>query len=297
MSPPILSRHGLDSNDQIVLGAATLGVLHKHVGDPVFVSLGSPGTSPMYIPPVRLVIVGSATFPAVGYASVVADHTSMGTGALVSEGILPPAFQRANDRPDPNLNGPLLVFVRLRSRVSASVGRTDMQRIANAANEVFAADPQAAGNNVTVLGVQRPAQIVNYRSIGSTPVVLALGLAAGAIVALALTLVASVRRRRRDVALLKALRFTPRQLATAVAWQATVAAVVGIMGGIPVGIVIGRQLWTLFARNLDAVPDPTLPVLSILIVAATALVFANLVAALPGREAARTPTALLLRAE
>src|SRR5579863_4693875 len=136
-----------------------------------------------------------------------------------------------------------------------------MQRIATAANKAFAADPHAAGNDVTVLGALRPAQIVNYRAIGSTPVILAAGLAAGAIIALGLTLAASVRRRRRDLALLKTLGFTHRQLAATVAWQATVAAVTGIIAGTPLGIVAGRQLWTLFARSINAVPDPTVPVL------------------------------------
>jgi putative ABC transport system permease protein len=79
--------------------------------------------------------------------------------------------------------------------------------------------------------------------MGATPVLLAAGLAAGAVAALGLTLTASVRRRRRDLALLKALGFTRRQLAACVAWQPTVAA------------------------------------------------------ALPGRYAARTPTALVLRTE
>jgi hypothetical protein len=64
--------------------------------------------------------------------------------------------------------------------------------------------------------------------------------------------------------------------------------------GVPLGIVIGRQLWTVFARNINAVPDPTVPVI---LVALGALVFANVVAALPGRIATRTPTALVLRAE
>jgi ABC-type lipoprotein release transport system permease subunit len=145
--------------------------------------------------------------------------------------------------------------------------------------------------------VQRPAQIVNYRSIGATPVILAGGLALGAIVALALTLVASVRHRRRDLALLKALGFTPRQLAAVVAWQSTVTGVVGVIVGVPLGIVIGRQLWTVFARNINAVPDPTVPVFSVVLVALGALVFANVVAAIPGRIAARTPTAMVLRAE
>jgi hypothetical protein len=297
VSPPILSGHGLDANNQIVLGPATLTLLHKRVGDTVFASYGTPKNAPIYIPPTRLVIVGTATFPAVGYTSNIAEHTSMGTGALLSTGIQPPAFSQAMRSPDRNLNGPNLVFVRLRAGVSTSAGSADMQRIADAANKVFAADPHGPGNGVSVLSALRPAQIVNYRSIGSTPIVLAVGLAGGAIAGLALTLAASVRRRRRDLALLKALGFTRRQLAAAVAWQATVIAVVGVVVGIPLGIVVGRQLWTLFARNINVVPDPTVPVLSVLLVGLGTLVFANLVAAFPGRSAARTPTALVLRAE
>jgi hypothetical protein len=297
VSPPVLSGHGLDADDQIVVGAATLAVLHKHVGDTVVVSYGRPADAPLYVPPTRLLVVGTATFPAVGYESLVADHTSMGTGALFSEGILPPAFQRAVQSRDPNLNGPELVFVRFRPAVSPQAGQAGLRRIAAVGDEVFASDPHGQGNSVTVLGVQRPAQIVNYRTIGSTPVILAIGLAAGAIGALGFTLTTSVRRRRRDLALLKVLGFTQGQLAAAVAWQATVAAVVGVVVGIPLGIVMGRQLWTLFAHNLDAVPDPTVPALTVLLVAVGAFVFANLVAALPGRGAARTPTALVLRAE
>ena len=116
------------------------------------------------------------------------------------------------------------------------------------------------GNTVVVQGVQRPAEIVNYRTIGAIPALLVAGLALGAVVALALTLAASVRRRRRDLALLKTLGFTQRQLAAAVAWQASVAAVVGIVFGVPVGAVIGRWLWDLFARQIYAVPEPTVPV-------------------------------------
>src|SRR6202035_4408131 len=136
-----------------------------------------------------------------------------------------------------------------------TAGQTNLQHVADVSDKVFADDPNAVGNNVTGLGAQRPVQIVNYKSIGATPVVLAGGLAAGAIIALGLTLVASVRHRRRDLALLEARGFTPRQLTAVVAWQATVTAAVGVIVGIPVGIILGRQLWTLFARNIDAVPD------------------------------------------
>jgi ABC-type lipoprotein release transport system permease subunit len=108
---------------------------------------------------------------------------------------------------------------------------------------------------------------------------------------------ASVRRRRRDLALLKTLGFTQRQLMAAVAWQASVAAVIGIVIGVPLGIVVGRWLWSLFAREIYAVPQPSVPAVSVVLVALGALVVANVVAAWPGRVAARTPTALLLRAD
>jgi hypothetical protein len=298
VSPPILSGHGLNANNQIVIGSATLTALRKRVGEVVEVSFGIPGEAPAYIPPTPLLIVGTATFPAIGYSSLIADHPSMGTGVLLSAGIEPPAMVKAETDPDPILNGPQYVFVRLRAGVGREEGLANLERIAAAANRALGADPRAVGNDqVAVLGVQRPAQIVNYRSVGATPVLLAAGLAAGAIIALGLTLAASVRRRRRDLALLKTLGFTQRQLSAAVACQASVAALLGIVVGIPLGTVVGRELWTLFARNIDAVPDPTVPILSVLIVGVGALVFANLVAALPGRSAARTPIALVLRAE
>ena len=295
--PPILSGHTVMAANQIVLGGATLQQLHKRVGDTVILSFGTPQNTPIYAPPTPLVIVGTATFPAIGYPSSVADHTSMGTGALVSTGFEPAALKKSEIKPDPLLNGPSMVLVRLRRGVSPARGRTDMQRIVSATNRALSADQNDGGNSISFVGVLRPAEIVNYQSIGITPVILASGLAVGAVVALGLTLAETVRRRRRDLALLKALGFTRRQLASVVAWQASVAAVVGVVFGIPIGIALGRQLWILFARDIDAVPVPTVPVLSIVLIGVGAIVIANIVAAIPGRVAAGTPTARLLQVE
>ncbi len=295
VAPPILSGHAVDDNNQIVLGATTLSLLHKHIGDTVVFSFGTPNTAPLYLPPAKLVIVGTATLPAIGGASTFADHPSMGTGAVLSDHISP-AFIKAVQNPDPNLVGPGLVFVRLQDDVPSAAGLADMNRIAKLANMFFASDPNATGDSVGVLRVQHPAEIVNYQSTGATPVILAAGLAAGAVVALALTLVASVRRRRRDLALLKTLGFTTRQLAVTIAWQASVIAVIAVIVGLPVGVLIGRQLWILFARNINAVPEPTVPA-SLILVAAGALILANLVAAVPAFIAGRTPAAMVLRAE
>jgi hypothetical protein len=299
VAPPILSGHGVAGKDQIVLGAATVKQLDTHLGGTVVVSFGLPKDAPFYVPPTHVRVVGTATMPAVGFSSVISDHTSMGIGAIVSRAIEPGAFQRAQLSPDPTLNGPDLIFVRLRAGVPDAVGLAGLKRIAASANRDLDAVPNGGGqgNSVSVVGVQRPAEIVNYRSTGATPALLASALAAGAVIALGLTLAASVRRRRHDLALLKTLGFTQRQLAAALAWQASVAAIVGVVVGVPAGIALGRWFWDLFARQIYAVPDATVPVVSVVIVALGALVLANVVAALPGRSAARTPTALLLRSE
>jgi ABC-type antimicrobial peptide transport system permease subunit len=193
-----------------------------------------------------------------------------------------------------------MAFVRLRAGVSPAEGLASLRRVAEAGTRALFALPNTVGGggvSVGVLPVQYPAEIENYRSIGATPVLLAAGLAAGAVAALGLTLTASVRRRRRDLALLKALGFTQRQLAACVAWQSTVAAAAGVIAGIPLGIALGRWLWILFAHEIYAVPRPTVPVPLVVYVGLGTLVLANAVAALPARYAARTPAALVLRAE
>lgn len=295
VTPPILSGHAVDGDNQIVLGATTLSLLHKKIGDNVVFSFGSPATAPLYIPATKLVIVGTTTMPAIGGTGNFAEHPSMGTGALLSENVSP-AIGRASQQADPNLNGPGIVFVRLRSGAGSPAGLTGMRRVAQLANVAFTTDPNTTGDNVQVLTVQHPAEIVNYQSTGATPVLLAAGLAFGAIVALALTLIASVRRRRRDLALLKTLGFTARQLASTIAWQASAIAVVSVIIGVPIGIIVGRQLWILFARNINAVPQPTVPA-SLLLVTVGTLILSNLVAAIPARIAAGTSPAHVLRSE
>ncbi len=61
---------------------------------------------------------------------------------------------------------------------------------------------------------------------------------------------------RRRAGVLKTIGFTRRRLAATVAWQASVAAIVWIVAG----VALGRSLWTLFAWQIYAVPEPTGPV-------------------------------------
>jgi ABC-type lipoprotein release transport system permease subunit len=275
VSPPVLTGHGFEDLNQIVLGTATLKQLHKHVGDSVAVSSGATTTT--------LRIVGTATLPTIGVGG--STHLEMGSGAILSYELIPASQRNLFDVPP----GPNAILVRVKRDANRGAALRSLSAIL----------VKLGGNNngAQAQSVQRPAQIINYGSLGSTPVVLGAALALGAVVAMGLTLITSVRRRRRELALLKILGFTRRQVAAAISWQSSVATAIGTAVGVPLGIVLGRYLWDLFAHEIYAVPSPDVPIWSVLFVIAGALVLANVVAAIPGRVAARTPTALLLRAE
>jgi hypothetical protein len=280
VEPPTLSGHGLDAADEIVLGATTLTHLHRHIGDRVGVDLGTGKAVPLRI-------VGTASLPAVGGSGSGSDHLEMGTGALLDAHLVPAALR------DPSGNtptGPNAVLLRFR----AGADRAEALR---GLNDIAKRLSLPTNWGVTVVPVQRPAEIVNYRSVSNTPLILGGTLGIGALVALALTLTASVRRRRRDLALLKTFGFTGRQLAAVVAWQATISVIVGVAIGVPLGIVIGLELWNVFAHEIHAVPSPSVPVVAIALISFGAVVLANIVAAVPGIQAARTRAALLLKAK
>ncbi len=290
---PVLTGHPVRAANQVVLGPTTLAEIHKRVGDTVVLSYGTKADYPIYVPAERMVIVGTATFPAVGgIGGAAVLHPSMGTG-MWFEWQAASRLHRLLMGSIYTLSGPNLALIRIRPNISASAARANLDRIVSLSDRLLA----KYQNEVSLLGVERPAEIVNYRSMGATPSYLALGVVLGAVIALAAALSASVRTRRRELALLKALGFTGRQLAWTIVWQATVTALIGVVIGVPIGIAIGRWLWTLFARSIAAVPEPAVPVLSIVLVGIGAIVVANLVGAIPGRVARRTPPALVLRTE
>jgi ABC-type antimicrobial peptide transport system permease subunit len=275
VAPPLSSGHGLQRRGEIVLGSETLKQLHKRIGE--FVAVGSSGGTST-----QLRIVGTATFPAFGES----PHTEMGTGALIDYQLIPASSRNTFNLPGA---GPNVALVRLRAPSSAAA----LKKL----HSISGVLSRAAQDNVNIISVQRPAEIADSGTLRATPLVLASALAAGAVLALGLTLIASVRRRRRDLALLKVLGFTRRQVAATLAWQSSIAALIGVVVGVPVGVLVGRELWLLFARSINAVPDPVTPVASAVLVGVGALVFAVLVSWIPGRSAARTPPALILRSE
>ena len=151
--------------------------------------------------------------------------------------------------------------------------------------------------NPFVAAAERPANVVSLASIAGVPVALSGLLALIAAGTLAHMLASSTRRRRRELAILKSLGFTRRQVRHAIAWQATIIAAIALLIGLPAGVACGRWAWRAFAAQLGVLPEPAVPVAAIFIAIPGALVLANLIAAAPGRAAARTQSAAGLRTE
>ena len=144
---------------------------------------------------------------------------------------------------------------------------------------------------------QRPGDIKNYASIRDTPLALAVVLAVLAVGTLAHVLLTGVRRRRRDLALLKTLGFTRRQVLGTVAWEASAFAAVALLIGLPLGVIAGRWAWAVFASAAGVSTAATVPLATVLLAIPATLLAANLIAAAPGWEAARLRPALVLRTE
>ncbi|HWF15162.1 MAG TPA: hypothetical protein VG244_03185 [Acidimicrobiales bacterium] len=81
------------------------------------------------------------------------------------------------------------IQVRLTAGAPQAAAVASLNRIVDTANRAFASTAGgSAGNSVVLKGMQRPAEIVNYKTIALMPTLLVSGLALGAIAARALTL-------------------------------------------------------------------------------------------------------------
>jgi ABC-type antimicrobial peptide transport system permease subunit len=135
------------------------------------------------------------------------------------------------------------------------------------------------------------------RQIDGLPVALAVFVGLVALLAVGFALVIAVRRRRRELAVLKTLGFARRQVRATIAWQASTVAAVGLVVGIPLGLVTGRVVWLAVADELGVATDPTWPVLGVLLLVPAALLAVNVIAMFPALRAANTRPAAVLRSE
>jgi hypothetical protein len=260
--------------DEIVLGERTLAALGASVGGTVLVQIPGMGK------PVARTVVGTAVFPAVG------DQTQLGTGAeLTTSGLLTLVAPQV---PVPPPSG---VLVNFRDH-NAGPGSDGGGREISALTAIV----QRAGP-YGVLPADTPVDLVNFGQLQDLPLLTGLGLGGLALLTITHLLLTAARRHRRELSVLRALGFTPRQVRATVGWMAAAFAAVALAAGIPLGIAGGRLAWVAFTGQLGIVPVTVVPAGWVAALAATVIALSVAVAAVPARSAARARLAAVLRAE
>jgi len=271
--PTLLTGRAPRNSNEIALGAQTLREVHRRVGDSVTVRITGVAHT--------MRVVGETVFPR--FAAGPNTATDLGQGAVTVASLFP--------TPSPTGSGPGYNFllVRVPPGVSRQRAGAAMLRIARANG--------CPPDLCQVATAQLPDDIANDARVRATPILLALTLALMGVATLTHVVVTSIRRRRRELAMLKTLGFVRGQVSATVAWQSSAHALVALLIGVPLGLAAGNWTWALFAGSVGVARDAAVPVIAVLAAVPATLLVANLVAAGPGWFAGRVRPALLLRGE
>jgi hypothetical protein len=261
-------------SDEVAVGARTARERGIEVGDEI--ELAGDGIEPR-----SAMVSGVAVLPPLGPFE--SERAGPGSGILVPGSVL-----------DPGYAAQLSSFVGVET-ASGADGRALLAELRPHMSATGLADEDAYildyGEPV------RPPEIVDAESMRRVPLVVGGLLVLATVVGLSIAVAVSVRSRRRELATLRTLGFTGRQLRVSVNVQVVLTVVAALVVGIPTGIVIGRVAWRTFASELGVATDPSTPIRWIVGTIAGALVVALIAAAFPARVAARTTPADALRAE
>jgi ABC-type antimicrobial peptide transport system permease subunit len=272
---------------EIALGAQTLRAIHAHVGQTIPVTVEQVAGD---LPAVRrdMRITGVAVLPAFGRGSF--SPTGLGTGAVTTASLLSvPSVPDATTLCHTKATCYNFFLLRLRPGTDPAAAAAALTRSVTRAG--------CPVGSCAVTADQRPGDIKDYAGVRDTPLVLAAVLIVFAIGTLAHVLLTGVRRRRQDLALLKTLGFVRGQVLGVVAWESTAFAGLALLIGLPLGILAGRAAWGSFADAAGAPSLVTVPLPAVLLAIPATLLIANLIAAWPGRTAARLRPALVLHEE
>jgi ABC-type lipoprotein release transport system permease subunit len=259
--PTILAGRAPRAPDEVVMGAQTMRTLfngHTGVGRIIAARIGDKK--------VTYRVVGQAVFPEFG------DSGHLGTGASMTvEGLrrLLPTAPRNE------------LFLKFRSTAEARAERARVSEVLN---------PLPTTKDA------RPEDLVNLsRGDG---LMLALGALLGllALAMLAHTVVTAVRTSSLTYGTLRGLGFSRRQSHLTVMWHALTLAGLALVVGLPLGLVMGRWIWRVFATHLGMEPDAFIPGRSVMLALGVAAVVGLLAAAPPSWLVTRRRVADVLRA-
>ncbi|MEZ5322246.1 MAG: FtsX-like permease family protein [Microthrixaceae bacterium] len=123
-----------------------------------------------------------------------------------------------------------------------------------------------------------PPRVQNFRRVADMPRVITVVVGILALLSLGHVVVAAIRRRRMDLAVLRALGATPGWLRRVVHWQTSLLVVAALAAGTLAGVMIGRAAFRPFPEQIGASPGAAIPWGLLAGTAAGLLVVANLVA-------------------
>jgi FtsX-like permease family len=257
LSPAIVDGRAPRQIGDIVVGAKTLHDIGKDLGDTVTARIGKRS--------VRMKLVGTAVFPPFG------DVGQFGSGVLITYAQLKALVPEARQN----------VFL-LKLTPGTSVAREYVHM-------------RDALEPLPTRTAQRPTDLDNLDSISGLQAALIAILAVLAAATLAHTLLTSVRRRSKSIALLRTMGFSRRQISAVVVVQALTLVVASLVIGVVLGVIGARWAWALFADNLGVVAGSVFPWISLAVLIPAALVLAVLVASVPALLASRAHPADALR--
>ena len=255
--------------DEIVLAPTTAQELHAGTGSVVRLAGGGTAEKPVRVTGIGFVPSG----PHNGYAD----------GAWLTAG----GYNRI-------FHGARYAFKFHAATVSLRPG-ADVQAVERRLNTLTAAITHSKA--ITFTPPDPLQEIQTIKDLELLPVALSAFLALLAVSAVGHALATAVRRRRHDLAVLRALGITRRQARLVVTTQASLLAVIGLVFGVPLGIALGRVVWRAVAGFTPLAYHPPLALLALLLVGPIALLAANVLAAWPQHRAARVHAGRVLRSE
>jgi hypothetical protein len=164
------------------------------------------------------------------------------------------------------------------------------------------ADIEAARDRLLAEGTEfdqptPPPEVERLDEVQSIPWVLAALLAVLAASAAVHAIAVTVSRRRRDLAVLRALGATPTDARRGVTSHAVSMVVAVAVLGAGAGVAIGRLLWGSVAGSVGVVSAPAVPVVLVLLLPIGIVALAAVASLLPARRAGRIRPSAILRAE
>ncbi|MEY2445943.1 MAG: putative transport system permease protein, partial [Ilumatobacteraceae bacterium] len=236
------------SADEIVLGASTLRATGRSMGDTIEVV--TPHDTR------EMTIVGLATFPPIGSARF--GSLSLGDGAATIASVLPIAD------PSGTYSG-VLVRVRNGSR-SGDVAalRALTVQLGCSDSSCFLTDAQ-------------PPQLAGYVELRSIWVPFGLALASLVAVPLSYGVISTVRTRRRDLSIMRAMGMSQRQVSAVIMLLGFSIVMVSAIAGVVLGVLAARVAWGIFSRSVGVDWPLNVPQLAFVLIAAGALVTALLI--------------------